>query len=72
MPQVQSFSYDHLNKLLSASASGGANGLGNYSQSYSYDATTGNLASKDGVSYFYDDPTHPHAVTALSSGETFT
>jgi len=70
-PQTQSFEYDPMQRLLSASASGGSQGVGDYSQGYSYNVNTGNLASKDGVSYFYDDPTHPHAVTALSSGESF-
>ena len=70
-PQIQSFEYDAMDRLLSASASGGSQGAGDYSQGYSYDTTTGNLASMDGVSYFYSDLAHPHAVTSLSSGESF-
>ena len=67
-PQIQTFGYDQLNRLTSASAAGGANGL--YSESYTYDAMTGNLASKAGVNYTYD-PNHAHAVAALSNGNTY-
>jgi RHS repeat-associated protein len=51
-PQTQSFGYDSLNRLTSAGASGGNDGI--YGpESYSYDPTTGNLAIKAGVSYSY-------------------
>ena len=71
LPQTQSFSYDPLDRLLSASASGGFNGVGDYSQSYSYDPLSGNLAAKGGVSYSYGDSGHAHAVTSLSNGSSF-
>jgi RHS repeat-associated protein len=44
-PQTQSFTYDALDRLWGASATGGANGL--YNEKYGYDATTGNSALKD-------------------------
>ncbi len=49
--QTQTFTYDTLDRLLSAAASGGTGGI--YSESYTYNGTTGNLASKGGVSYTY-------------------
>jgi YD repeat-containing protein len=58
-PQTQSFTYDALQRLTSAAATGGQNGT--YSETYSYNSTTGNLASKAGVNYTYDT-NHPHAV----------
>ena len=67
--QTQSFSYDALNRLVTASAVGGTEGA--YAQeSYTYSATTGNLASKAGVSYTYDT-VHPHAVASLSNGNSY-
>lgn len=42
--QVQSFTYDALNRLTTASTN--CVGQGQYAQNYGYDPTTGNLASK--------------------------
>jgi RHS repeat-associated protein len=57
-------------KLNSPQASGGTNG--NYaSESYTYNTTTGNLATKAGVTYTYGDSNHAHAVTSLSNGNTY-
>ena len=49
-PQTQSFSYGAADRLTNGQASGGSQG--NFGpESYSYDSTTGNLASKAGVNY---------------------
>lgn len=74
--QTQSFTYDPLDRLLSAGASGGSSGQGQYSESYTYNAS-GNLMSKTGVgSYTYgtqasDCPegalSKPHAVVTAGS-----
>ncbi len=48
---------------------GGTGGL--YNESYTYDATTGNLSSKAGVSYGYQDSSHFHAVTHLDSVQKY-
>jgi hypothetical protein len=70
-PQTQTFTYDDLNRLTSAVASGGTGGT--YAlENYNYDGSTGNLASKAGVSYTYSasvsctagNRTIPHAVSA--------
>ena len=68
-PQVQTFTYDALDRLTSADVTGGTEGL--YSEDYEYSATTGNLSAKGGVSYTYGDGGHPHAVTSLSIGNTY-
>ena len=68
-PQVQNFTYDSLDRLTSADATGGQNGL--YAETYGYDANTGNLASKAGVNYTYGDANHTHAVTSLSNGNAY-
>jgi hypothetical protein len=70
-PQTQSFSYDSLNRMVSASATNGASGHGDHSESYTYNATTGNLASKAGVSYGYNDGAHAHAVTHLGGVQKY-
>jgi RHS repeat-associated protein len=67
--QTQTFSYDTLDHLTSASASGGTGGL--YSESYSYDSVTGNLSFKSGIGTYTYDTTHKHAVAATSNGWSF-
>lgn len=67
-PQVQTFGYDQLNRLTSAAVTGGTNGL--YNETYAYNASTGNLSSKAGITYTYD-PAHPHAVGSLSNGYSY-
>ncbi len=64
-PQTLTFGYDDLDRLLTASATGGTEGT--YSETYSYDPNTGNLASKTGMgNYTYGDSNHAHAVTATN------
>jgi RHS repeat-associated protein len=65
--ETQAFGYDNLNRLTSANVT---NGLAPYSEAYTYDATTGNLASKAGINYTYD-ANHKHAVSNLSNGNTY-
>jgi RHS repeat-associated protein len=67
-PQTQTFAYDSLNRILSASVTGGIEGL--YSESYDYDDDTGNLSLKAGVGYTYSKD-HPHAVASLSNGNSY-
>jgi RHS repeat-associated protein len=69
-PQLQDFEYDDLNRLETAEVTGGTGGT--YSEkSYTYNSSTGNLASKEGVNYTYGDSNHPHAVTSLSNGWSY-
>ena len=58
--QVQSFGYDWLDRLISASTT--AAGDGQYSHTYAYDAI-GNITSYAGSAYTYSSR-QPHAVTA--------
>ncbi|MFQ5433559.1 MAG: LamG-like jellyroll fold domain-containing protein, partial [Anaerolineae bacterium] len=64
---IQTFSYDHLNRLVTAQATGG---VADYSETYSYNAI-GNFTSVSGNSYAYNDPKHVHAVTDTGSGDSF-
>ncbi|MBC7264510.1 MAG: hypothetical protein H5T64_09190 [Chloroflexi bacterium] len=61
--QTQSFVYDALDRVTTATASGGTGGL--YSEGYTYNPI-GNLLSKGGVNYTYGS-SKPHAVTAAGS-----
>jgi YD repeat-containing protein len=66
--QTHSFGYDAADRLTSASTSGGTNGI--YSESYTYDGTTGNLSSKTGLGTYTYNSTHKHAVASVT-GRTF-
>ncbi|MBK8987684.1 MAG: RHS repeat-associated core domain-containing protein [Chloroflexi bacterium] len=65
--QVQTFGYDHLNRLTSAATN--AAGGGQYTHTYAYN-TLGNLTSYNGAGYTYGSSLHKHAVTA-AHGVTF-
>jgi RHS repeat-associated protein len=65
--QVQSFTYDHLDRLASGATDGVGAGL--YDHAYSYDKL-GNIQSvtRDGTIYNYHyDPSQPHAVTTVNT-----
>jgi YD repeat-containing protein len=63
-PQTQTFTYDGLNRLASARAQYGS--YGTYSlENYTYD-DNGNLWTKAGVTYTYQDGAHEHGVTHLT------
>jgi YD repeat-containing protein len=71
-PQTQTFTYDPLDRLISAQATGGLAGNGNYGpESYTYNSNTGNLQSRtqggDTITYDYSDPLHARAVTTAGS-----
>jgi len=69
-PQTQAFEYDSLDRLVSAQASQVGDGS-NYSESYTYSSSTGNLASKTGIGNYTYDANHPHAVESTSNGWSF-
>ena len=62
--ETQTFEYDSLYRLTSASATGG---LANYSENYGYNPTTGNLEAKGSLGLQYYDSAHVHAVTNAGS-----
>lgn len=64
---TQNFTYDSLNRLETAIATGG---VANYTHDYNYDAI-GNIDSYAGVGYQYQDPAHVHAVTHLNNVQKF-
>jgi RHS repeat-associated protein len=68
--QTQTFTYDALDRLVTAGATGSAQQGGYATETYAYDSATGNLSSKAGVNYTYD-ATHKHAVASLSNGNSY-
>ncbi|MFZ2361507.1 MAG: hypothetical protein WA040_19355 [Anaerolineae bacterium] len=66
--QTQTFTYDALNRLLTAQASGGS--YGTYTlRSYSY-TNAGNIDSFEGAALGYD-PAHKHAVTHVNNVQKY-
>ncbi|MBV6397148.1 MAG: hypothetical protein HFACDABA_02753 [Anaerolineales bacterium] len=68
--QTQTFTYDALDRLITAGATGDTSQGGYATETYGYDATTGNLSTKAGVTYTYD-VNHKHAVASLSNGNSY-
>jgi RHS repeat-associated protein len=74
--ETQTFGYDELNRLVSASAE---DGLADYSEIYTYDSGTGNLLTKGDLTVVDQnqvgeykllyDANHPHAVGSLVESE---
>jgi RHS repeat-associated protein len=69
--QTQTFTYDALDRLVTAGATGASQQGGYATETYTYNATTGNLDSKAGANYTYNSG-HAHAVSSLSNGNTYT
>ncbi len=65
--QTQRFGYDSLSRMITATATGGNDGI--YSQSFSYNEI-GNLMTRDSYDYWYNNAAHRHAVASLSTGGT--
>jgi YD repeat-containing protein len=65
----QSFTYDHLNRLQTAGASGG---VADYSYTYQYDKI-GNIKGRSGSggTLTYNYGSQPHAVSSISNGQSF-
>jgi RHS repeat-associated protein len=69
-PQTQTFTYDSLNRLSTAQATGGSHGL--YNETYNFYDTpgnnyTGNLENKGDTTLQYTDSSHVHAVTSAGN-----
>ncbi len=63
--QIQTFTYDALNRLETAATNG--LGQGQYTQSYQYGPATGNLSNKSDVGGYIYSQTQPHAVTGAGT-----
>jgi RHS repeat-associated protein len=66
------YTYDDLNRLISATATGVATGMTPYTETYAYD-TIGNIVSGPAGAYLYLGSTggsyaNPHAVTSIAGG----
>jgi RHS repeat-associated protein len=64
--QTQTFTYDEVNSLETASAVGGSQGTYN-SETYLYDDLTGNLVDKGNGDLIYNPSSHPQAATAMGT-----
>ncbi|RPJ39028.1 MAG: hypothetical protein EHM35_03240, partial [Planctomycetaceae bacterium] len=66
---VQTFTYDHLDRLTRGWTSG-AGTWGQYDESSTYN-DIGNMITKAGVTYTYDNAAHKHAVSSTGTGGLF-
>ena len=66
--QAATFGYDALNRLTSAYTAGGT--IASYSESYGYNGI-GNLTSKNGVAYAYQDTNQKHALTHIGGVQQY-
>jgi RHS repeat-associated protein len=62
--ETNTYGYDALNRLTSWT-------LNSVTETYGYNASTGNLETKAGVTLTYNDAAHVHAVSSLSNGNTY-
>jgi YD repeat-containing protein len=60
---LTTFTYDSLNRLDLVT--------GAYSEDPVYDPSTGNISSRNNITYTYGDTAHKHAVTTTSDGRAF-
>jgi YD repeat-containing protein len=76
-PQLQTFGYDALDRLINAQATNGETNGRYPQQSYDYNDTTGNMATNAGMSYAYTYPNAPagvapaHGVRQVTGGPVF-
>jgi len=62
--ETQNFGYDTLDRLTSSTVTGG---YAPYSETYGYNAATGNLTTKGSLTLQYNNSSHAHAVTNAGS-----
>ncbi|OGO35714.1 MAG: hypothetical protein A2W35_01905 [Chloroflexi bacterium RBG_16_57_11] len=65
--ESHAYGYDALSRLTSAAVTGGP---ANYNESYNFNATSGNLQTKGGLTLAYNDANHVHAVS-VAGGNTY-
>lgn len=81
--ETQNFTYDRLDRLTQAVINNGwvcrevrdlklCDPETSTFNVYAYDPATGNLQTKDGMTLYYDDVNHKHAVSSTSSGNSYT
>jgi hypothetical protein len=58
--EAHTYGYDEIYRLTSAAVTSGP---ANYSEGYTYNATSGNLQTKGGLTLAYNDPNHVHVVS---------
>jgi len=61
--ETLNFTYDNLNRLDLVT--------GAYNEDPAYSSLTGNISSRNGITYYYTDSAHKHAVTSTTDGRSF-